>query len=114
MSDDQALEAELQHKATAPRVTLERIEASIVQEVFFNVGQAVEALGMPASEGLHCTTQCHLTLDNGYVVCGSSACVSRENYNEEIGQRIARQKAVDQIWALEGYALKTKLKEQAA
>lgn len=112
--DDKTLEDELQAKAKAPRVTLNRIEQSIKTCVFFNVGAAATALGLPTTEGMDCTTACYLTLDNGYVVYGSSTCVSIENYDEDIGRKIARQKAVDQIWALEGYALKSRLSRDNA
>lgn len=52
------------------------------------------------------TTICLLTLRNGFTVTGESACVSPENFNAEIGRKVARDKARDKIWALEGYRLK--------
>ena len=42
-------------------------------------------------------------------VTGESACASPENYNAEIGRKIARENAKQKIWALEGYVLKNKL-----
>ena len=54
-------------------------------------------------------TVCCLTLKNGYTVTGESACASPENFNEEIGQRIAYTNAREKIWALEGYLLKNEL-----
>lgn len=56
-------------------------------------------------------TVCVLTLENGFTVTGESACASPENYNEEIGNRIASENARNKIWALEGYLLKQKLWE---
>ena len=56
-------------------------------------------------------TVCCLTLQNGFNVVGTSAPASPDNFNAEIGQSIARGKAVEQIWQLEGYLLKYKLKE---
>ncbi|MBC9216577.1 Gp49 family protein, partial [Escherichia coli] len=35
-----------------------------------------------------------------------------ENFDAEIGRKIARQNAVNKIWMLEGYLLKQKLSEQ--
>ena len=35
--------------------------------------------------------------------------VSKENFNQEIGNKIARQNAREKIWELEGYLLKEKL-----
>lgn len=52
------------------------------------------------------TTVCQLTLANGFTVSGESACVSRENYNKEIGEKVARENARAKIWPLEGYRLK--------
>lgn len=57
-------------------------------------------------------TFCVLVLKNGFTVTGESACASPENFDEEIGRKIARQNAVNKIWLLEGYLLKQKLSEQ--
>lgn len=54
-------------------------------------------------------TVCALTLRNGFQVVGESAAASPENFNEEIGRKIARTKARNEIWQLEGYLLKQKL-----
>ena len=56
-------------------------------------------------------TVCCMTLKNGFTVTGESACASPENFDEEIGQRIAYTNAREKIWALEGYLLKQKLYE---
>ena len=50
-------------------------------------------------------TVCCLKLKNGYTVIGESACVSRENFDEEIGRKFAREDARRKIWQLEGYLL---------
>jgi hypothetical protein len=46
-------------------------------------------------------------------VIGESAAVSLENFDEEIGRKIAREKARDKIWQLEGYRLRQILYEQS-
>jgi hypothetical protein len=51
-------------------------------------------------------TVCCLTLRNGFAVTGESVAASLENFDAEIGRRIARQNAREKIWALEGYLLK--------
>jgi hypothetical protein len=51
-------------------------------------------------------TVCCLTLLNGYNVTGTSACISPSNFNIEIGMQVARENAIKEIWALEGYLLK--------
>ena len=45
----------------------------------------------------------------GYQVIGESACASPENFDAAMGRRIARDKARNNIWALEGYLLRSKL-----
>ena len=54
-------------------------------------------------------TFCVLVLRNGFTVTGESACASPENFDAEIGRRIARENAVQKIWPLLGYELRTKL-----
>lgn len=96
MTDETAIEAEIQAKGlTAPRITPEHIDACIIQESYL----AFEDRMIVAV----------LTLKNGFQVTGESACVSPENFNQEIGQKIARAKARDKIWALEAYRLKSEL-----
>jgi len=52
-------------------------------------------------------------LKNGFTVTGESACVSAENFDAEIGRQIARQKAIEKVWPLMGYALRNTLHQQA-
>lgn len=54
-------------------------------------------------------TVCCMTLKNGFTVTGESACASPENFDKELGQRIAYTNAREKIWALEGYLLKQEL-----
>jgi len=54
-------------------------------------------------------TVCVITLTNGFTVTGESACASPENYNEEIGNKIAFDNARDKIWQLVGFLLVDKL-----
>ncbi len=108
--DEAAIEAEIQAKGkTAPRLTPQHIDEQISAEYYFNAYNAVEAQGMPATEALKVLTLCVLVLQNGYILTGESACASPENYDEEIGRKIAKDNARNKIWALEGYLLKTKL-----
>jgi len=62
---------------------------------------------------LELLTFCVLVLRNGFTVTGESACASPENFDAEIGRKIARANAVNKIWPLMGYALKQKLSEGA-
>lgn len=51
-------------------------------------------------------------LQNGFTVTGESACASPENFNAEIGRKIARENAVNKVWPLMGYALKQRLHDE--
>ncbi len=109
-TDDNAIEQEIQNKGlTAPRVTPADIEANIAGEYFFT---AAEATGSGQTDGVHpleLLTFCVLVLKNGFTVTGESACASPENFDAEIGRKIARQNAVQKMWPLMGYALKQQL-----
>ncbi len=50
-----------------------------------------------------------LTLQNGFEVVGVSGCVDPANYNYDVGYNIARKRAEDKVWELEGYFLQCKV-----
>lgn len=87
-------EEEIQDKElTAARVTPDLIRSKVINEEFYI---------FPNSQ----LTVCCLTLMNGFNVTGESACVSPENFDKELGERIAKNKALEKIWPLEAYLLK--------
>lgn len=94
---------------TGPRVTIEKIAKEISSEFYFTPMDAARALGVdsvfPSSTPMARLTFCVLVLKNGFTVTGQSACVAPENFNEEIGKRIARDNAIDQVWPLLGFRL---------
>ena len=95
--EEQDLEKRIIEKGlTAPRLTPALIDSVIIKEEYIRI------------EGTT-TTICVLHLKNGYLVKGSSASVSKENFDEEIGKEIARKNAREEIWALEGYLLAEKM-----
>ena len=117
-TDDDGVEAEIKAKGlTAPRVTPADIEAAIEAEVYFTAAEAADnAAGVPPMTGfrekyaaLQCLTFCVLVLKNGFAVTGESACASPENFDAELGRRIARANAVNKIWPLMGYELRSRL-----
>lgn len=117
--NDQQIEQEIQAKGkTAPRVTPDRIEAVISGECYFTAADGargaapVDAAGYYSPPSFGLLTFCVLQLVNGFTVTGESACASPENFDAELGRKIARQNAVNKIWPLEGYLLKSKLAEQ--
>ena len=124
MSTDHQIEAEIQAKGkTAPRVTQADIEANIVSEIYFTGNEVLVGLdeGGPsevqaagknvyhAEAALKLLTFCVLVLRNGFTVTGESACASPENFDAEIGRRVARANAVQKIWPLLGFELKSRL-----
>lgn len=128
---DKDIEKEIQAKGlTAPRVTPTDIDAAIMSVSYFTAMDGVlgEATGnctgdtkldeiiyldgTPEEDSLRCLTFCVLVLRNGFTVTGESACASPENFNRDIGRKIALDNAKAKIWALEGYLLKEKLHQQ--
>ena len=123
--NDQNIEQEIQDKGlTAPRVTPADIEANIACEHYFTAEHGVRGVSLtnggngyadvPVPLELVLLTFCVLVLQNGFTVTGESACASPENFDAELGRKIARQNAVAKIWPLMGYALKNKLAEHSA
>lgn len=107
---DEAIEKEIQEKGlTAPRVTPQRIEEVISEEYSFTAAAALKGTPGETSDALKLLTICVLVLKNGFTVTGESACASPENFNAELGHKIARANAMQKIWPLEGYLLKQKL-----
>lgn len=113
---DQDIENELQTKGlTAPRVTPADIEANIASEHYFTAEQGVHAAyetpdgAVPSVPSLALLTFCVLVLRNGFTVTGESACASPENFDAEVGRKVARQNAVAKIWPLMGYEVKTQV-----
>lgn len=106
----QEIEQEIQAKRLiAPRVTMEDIEANIVAEHCFTAGAALRSLEHPTDSAFDLLTFCVIKMRNGFTVTGESACASPENFDAELGRRIARQHAVEKIWPLMGYELRSKI-----
>ena len=94
---EQQIEQEIQDKGlNAPRLTPDAIDEKIVGAQFWHVDGTT-------------TTICAMVLTNGTVVVGKSACVSAENFDEELGRQIAYDDARNKIWELEGYLLRDNL-----
>lgn len=140
MKTDQQIEQEIQAKGlTAPRVTREDIIRNIAREYFFTARQGVDGadieklrtqltkapvtlapkdsdpdISSTTLAPLDLLTFCVLVMRNGFTVTGESACASPENFDAEIGRKIARQNAVAKIWPLMGYELRSMLSENVS
>ena len=124
MPNEKQIEQEIQDKGlNAPRLMPDHIDNQIVSEIYITGYDAINA-AMNSGTGLikshyqegidllapaETLTFCILILKNGFTVTGESACVSPENFDAEIGRKIARENARNKIWMLEGYLLKEKL-----
>ena len=128
MTNENHIEQEVQNKGlNAPRLKPSDIDDIIVSVVYFTAGDGF-AGALTASEEfnaldekdrivappaqLDLLTFCVIILKNGFTVTGESACASPENFDPEIGKKIAYENARNKIWMLEGYLLKQKLSEQ--
>lgn len=115
-TDDHGIESWLTASGkTAARVTPADIEANIVSVYYFTGREGCEGASggggtYPVELGL--LTLCVLVLRNGFTVTGESACASPENFDAGTGARIAYAAAVNKIWPLMGYALKTQLHQE--
>ena len=117
---DETIEQEIQAKGlAAPRVTPADIEANIASEHYFTALDGVEgATGSWTghdSYALGLITICVLITRNGMRLIGvNEGPVSIQNFDADMGRRMARQKAIDQLWPMLGYELRTKLAGGAA
>jgi len=127
--NDQTIEQQIQSKGlTAPRITPDDIEACIASEHYFTAFDGCVCPGennpgennkwaqdwevTRSIEALDLLTFCVLVLRNSFTITGESACASPENFDPEIGRQIARSKAKEKIWLLEGYLLRQRLHDQ--
>lgn len=93
MNTEAQTESEIQALGlNAPRVTPAMVDAAI-KEADYTL--------LPDGRSTICT----LTLDNGFTVRGESSCVSRENYNADIGNKIAFDDARKKVWPLLAFRL---------
>lgn len=115
-TDDNAIEQEIKDKGlTAPRITPADIEANISAAHYFTAMDACREQLMRVGDELPLSllTFCVLILRNGFTVTGESACASPENFDAELGRKIARANAVNKVWPLMGYELKCRLSDAA-
>lgn len=107
-----------QRASKAPRVTPADVEAAIKTEHYFTAEDGVLSKLMEdqragVRDSLDCSlgllTICVLVLHNGFTVTGESACASPENFDAEIGRKVARQNAINKVWPLLGFRLRDRL-----
>lgn len=111
---NESIEQEIQAKGlTAPRITPADIEANIRSEFYFTAQNGVIGANSAKNGGvepeLTLLTFCVMILRNGFTITGESACASPANFDAEVGRKIARQNALQKMWPLMGYELRSKL-----
>lgn len=92
-------------KAYLPMAVNERLRTdkpSIGQQMVddFIVSAEVQTMGEKC-------TVVRAVLRNGFEIVESSACVSKENYDETLGAEICMKKIKDKVWFLLGFLLQT-------
>jgi len=126
-TNDSAIERDIQAKGlTAPRITPADLNANIQGVYYFTAEQGARHAFLdvmagnepqrefaPLDPALSLLTFCVIVLVNGFSVTGESACASPENFDAEIGRKIAFENAKQKIWPLMGYALKQQLHDIA-
>lgn len=80
------------------KVTKEMVEAQVVDKTFTMLPSGKKMI-------------CELTLKNGFTVTGEAGVVDKENFVQEIGERLSYQRALDNVWPLLGYEMQTRLHE---
>lgn len=78
------------------KVTKEMVEEQVVDKTFTLLPSGKKMI-------------CELTLKNGFTVTGEAGVVDKENFVQEIGERLSYQRALDNVWPLLGYEIQTKL-----
>ena len=111
MSNLQEVDKEAAAVAMAPRVSLADIEGAIEARYDFIAGDAIRtfATRYEPRPSLDVLSICILAMKNGFNVIGKSAPASLENFNAELGRKLAYEDCIRQFWPLMGYALREKL-----
>lgn len=96
MNNENVIEKELNERGlNAPRLCPADIDKVIKSKTFTN---------LPSGKCM----VCEITLANGFTVRGESACVSPENFNQEIGEKISFENARKKVWGFVAYLLQEK------
>ncbi len=98
------------------RITQDLILSNIIGETYFTALDGLtggdefgphRGRSTGSEQGLHTLTFCVLTLKNGFMVHGVSGVADPGKFDAEIGRTVAKQNALNAIWPLMGYTLKS-------
>jgi hypothetical protein len=126
MSSLEQSDKEVAAVATHPRVTLQDIKDSIAWTTYIQDNALFQVLGHAsidwnngepptsiAVEALKLLTICLVVTKTGFTILGKSAPASPENFNAELGRKLAYEDCIRQLWPLMGFALKERLAKGA-
>lgn len=108
----QETEKECAANAKGPRISLVDIAAAIKYKYFLNAADMVSTLPLVGGAGserlpeLESMTICMLVMQNGFIVIGKSCPADPVNYNKALGEKLAYEDAVRQLWPLMGFVLR--------
>lgn len=106
-------EKEIAAKAdVAPRVSLKDLKDFITNRYVVNGADLAQCMNLSPCEQLAGLTLAICVCKNGYVLIGTSAVADVANYNKEIGERIAFEHVLHQLWPLLGFQLRSKLQSE--
>lgn len=103
----ESTEKECAANAVAPRVALSDIEAGIDAVYHTTADKAVG--DSPQVPSLKLLSICIIVMRNGFTVIGKSAPAAADNFNADLGRKLAYEDAVRQLWPLMGFALRERL-----
>lgn len=111
------LQAATAAKVELPRVTLADLESKIAVTTYLrgDAGTGTERWRELTDEqklSLTTMTVCVLVMQNGFTILGKSAPASPGNFNTDLGRKFAREDAMRQAWAFEGYLLRQRLHDE--
>jgi hypothetical protein len=106
------------HIPKGPRVSLDTVLGSIAEIYYLNAGDALFKTGQIKAPfdnlPVRLMTICICVLHNGWMVVGKSAPASPANFDPEVGQKLAHEDCIRQIWPLLGFNLRQDLHEQVS
>lgn len=82
-------------KIKGTSVSYDEVIAAIEKEEYVKMGEKM--------------TICHLTLKNGHELIGVSGCVDPSKYDQAIGEGIAKENAINEVWNHMGSVLQDRL-----
>lgn len=99
--------------AKGPRVSLQDLQEEVVFKSFTTANMIVPQDTDPHwLASLSVVTICTVVTKDGFTFIGHSAPAAPENFNADLGQKLALDDALRQLWPMMGFRLRSKLREE--